>query len=245
MTAEIDALFHIPDARFFQGAIARGHFLLIENKLEDAREDFLMANKTMPGMVPVLELILRLDYALKDPSNALKHAKELLLIAPDHSFSNYIMGSVALSKGEFKSAEAYLQRSVERDANVLATGDLAYVKFRLDDIEKAFKLVTEALDRSKELYEVWDTYGLILLKQNKHKEAETAFRTALRLNVQNPIVHLHLARALYEQGRQEDSQNILEEIQTFKTSLYGDEKRYYETLCRDVFRQEGVKQTTH
>jgi len=245
MAAEVDALFRIQDARFFQGAIARGHFLLTENKLEDARENFLMANKTMPGIVPILELILRLDYALKDPSSALTHAKELLQIAPEHSFSNYIMGSIALTKGEYESAEAYLQRSVERDSNILATGDLAYVKFRLDEFEKAFELVTQALDRSKELYEVWDTYGLILLQQNKYKEAETAFRTALRLNVQNPIVHLHLARALNEQGRKQDSRNILEEIQTFETSLYGEEKRYYETLWRDVFGQEGVKHAIH
>lgn len=243
MMVQIDELFRIQDARFFQGAIAQGHFHLIDNKLEEARENFLMANKTMPGIVPILELVLRLDYALKDPSSAQTHAKELLQIAPDHSFSNYIMGSIALTKGEYESAEAYLQRSVERDANILATGDLAYVKFRLEDFEKAFELVTQALDRSKELYEVWDTYGLILLQQQKYAEAETAFRTALRLNVQNPIVHLHLARALNDQGRKQDSRNILEEIQTFETSLYGEEKRYYETLWRDVFGQEGLKES--
>ncbi len=242
MQAEIDALFRIPDARFFQGAIARGHLNLVENKFAAAREDFLMANKTMPGILPILELLLRLDYALKDPASARTHATAILQISPNHAFANYIMGSIALTRREFESAEAYLERSVEQDANLLATGDLAYVKFRLDNLEVAFKLVTQALDRSKELYEIWDTYGLILLEQGKPEEAEAAFRTALRLNVQNPIVHLHLARALFTQGRKSDSRNILEEIEPFQASLYGEEKHYYEQLWRDVFGLEGIRE---
>ncbi len=244
MLSEIDNLLRIPDARYFQGAIARGHMNLLENKLEDAREDFLIANKTMPGIVPILELILRLDYSLKDPGQAKQHAMDILQIAPDHPFANYIMGSIALSHGEFESAEAYLQRSIERDASVIATGDLAYVKFKLDDVDRAFELVTQALDRSKDLYEVWDTYGQILFEQGKLEESEAALRTALKLNVQNPIVHLHLARVLFAQGRKQDSRNILEGIQPFESSLYGEEKRYYNALWLDVFGIDKMKAIT-
>lgn len=244
MLAEIDELFRMSDARYFQGAIARGHMNLLENKLENAREDFLIANKTMPGIVPILELILRLDYSLKDPAQAKQHSMDILQIAPDHPFANYIMGSIALSHGEFESAEAYLQRSIERDPTVIATGDLAYVKFKLDDIDRAFELVTQALDRSKDLYEVWDTYGQILFDQGKLEESEMALRTALKLNVQNPIVHLHLARVLFAQGRKQDSRNILEGIQPFEASLYGEEKRYYNALWLDVFGIDKMKAIT-
>ncbi len=243
MLQQIDELFRIPEARYFQGSIARGHMSLLENKPESARDDFLIANKTMSGIVPILELILRLDYSLKDPGAAKQHAMEILQIDVNHPFANYIMGSIALSHSEFESAEAYLQRSIEVDPNVLTTGDLAYVKFKLDDIERASQLVTQALDRSKDLYEVWDTYGQILLQQGKLDEAETAFRTALKLNVQNPIVHLHLARVLFTQGRKQDSRNILEGIQPFESSLYGEEKRYYNTLWLDVFGIEKKKAT--
>ncbi len=241
MLEQIDELLRISDARYFQGSIARGHMSLLENNLESARDDFLIANKTMPGIVPILELILRLDYSLKDPGAAKQHAMEILQINANHSFANYIMGSIALSHKEFESAEAYLQRSIEVDPNVLTTGDLAYVKFKLDDIERAFQLVTQALDRSKDLYEVWDTYGQILLQQGKLEEAEAALRTALKLNVQNPIVHLHLARVLFAQGRKQDSRNILEGIQPFESSLYGEEKRYYNALWLDVFGLENKK----
>jgi predicted Zn-dependent protease len=170
---------------------------------------------------------------------------DILQIAPDHPFANYIMGSIALSHGEFESAEAYLQRSVESDPSVIATGDLAYVKFKLDDVNRAFELVTQALDRSKDLYEVWDTYGQILLEQGKLQESELALRTALKLNVQNPIVHLHLARVLFAQGRTQDSRDILEGIQPFESSLYGEEKRYYDALWLDVFGTDNMKAKTN
>ncbi len=243
MLEQIDEIFRIPDARYFQGSIARGHMNLLENKLESARDDFLVATKTMGGIVPILELILRLDYRLKDPGAAKQHAMEILKIDINHSFANYIMGSIALSHREFKSAEAYLQRSIEVDSNALTTGDLAYVKFKLDDIDRASQLVTQALDRSRDLYEVWDTYGQILLQQGKLEEAETALRTALKLNVQNPIVHLHLARVLFAQGKKQDCRDVLEGIQPFESSLYGEEKRYYDTLWLDIFGIEKKKVT--
>ena len=235
MVLQINEILDIPEARYFQGSLARGHMRLIENDLEGAREDFLVADKTMPGIVPILELILRIDYSLKDPQRAKEHAMEILKISSENPFANYIMGSIAMSHGEYASADAYLQKSIEKDANVLATGDLAYVKFKLDDLDRAFKLVTQALDRTKDLYEVWDTYGQILLEQGKLDEAESALRTALKLNVQNPIVHLHLAKVLSDQGRKQDSKNILEQIQPFETSLYGDERRYYEALWLQVY----------
>ena len=238
--SEIEAIMNIPEARYFQGVIARGHMRLIEKDVRGAREDFLVANKTMPGVVPILELILRMDYNLKDLLQAKQHAVEILQIMPEHPFANYIMGSIALSRGEFDSAEAYLQRSVERDGNVLATGDLAYVKFKLDEIDRALELVTSALNRSKDLYEVWDTYGQILLEQGKLNESEEALRMALKLNVQNPIVHLHLARVLFEQDRKEDSKNLLEQLQPFEASLYGDERRYYEALWQEVYGTEKI-----
>lgn len=240
MASEIEAIMNIPEARFFQGAIARGHMRLIEKDVRGAREDFLVANKTTPGIVPILELILRMDYNLKDLLLAKQHAVEILQIMPEHPFANYIMGSIALSRNEFDSAEAYLQRSVERDGNLLATGDLAYVKFKLDEIDRALELVTAALNRSKDLYEVWDTYGQILLEQGKLNESEEALRMALKLNVQNPIVHLHLARVLFEQGRKEDSKNLLEQLQPFEASLYGDERRYYEALWQKVYGIEKI-----
>ena len=241
MQAQIEEMARLPDARYFQAAIARGHYRLVENDLPGAREDFLVANKTSPGLVPILELILRIDYNLKDLGMARQHAVEILQIAPDHPFANYIMGSIALSRGEYDSADAYLEKSIARDASVLATGDLAYVKFKLEDIERALDLVTSALGRTQEIYEIWDTYGQILLKQNRLAEAEEALRMALKLNVRNPAVHLHLAQVLARQNRRDESKAVLEQIQPFESSLYGEERRDYDALWLEVFGTEKHK----
>lgn len=235
MRTQIDEMENLPDARYFQGAIARGHFLLLDNDLVGARERFLLANKTSPGLVPILELILRIDYSLKDIKRARDHAVEILQLAPGHPFANYIMGSIALSRGEYDSADAYLEKSLARDDSVLTTGDLAFVKFKLEDIERAMELVTAALGRTREIYEIWDTYGQILLRQDRLAEAEDALRMALKLNVGNPAVHLHLAKVLARQNRRDESKAILEQLLPFESSLYGDERRDYDALWLEVF----------
>lgn len=235
MREQIDELTSLPEARYFQAAIARGHYRLLENDLAGAREDFLIANKTSPGLVPILELILRIDYNLKDLPKAREHAVEILQIAPNNPFANYIMGSIALARGEYESANAYLEKSVAREDSVLATGDLAYVKFKLADIERALDLATSALNRTQTIYEIWDTYGQILLKQNRLAEAEEALRMALKLNLRNPVVHLHLAQVLAQQNRHDESKAILEQIQPFESSLYGEERRNYDALWLTLF----------
>lgn len=238
MEAHVEKLMSNPEAQYFQGAMARGHMKMLDKDFAGARADFMLANKTSPGMTPILELILQADFGLKDQVMAKTHAAELLKIAPDHPFANYIMGSVAMSEGNFESAEAYLTKSVEGEESLFATGDLAYVKFKLDDLDQALDLVTRALKKSERLYEVWDTYGQILMDMGNLPEAENALRTALGLNAQNPVVHMHLARVILSQGRMDESRKIMEQIQPFESMFYGDEREYYKKLWLDIYGTE-------
>ena len=58
---------------------------------------------------------------------------------------------------------------------------------------------------------------------------------ALKLNVGNPAVHLHLAKVLARQNRRDESKAILEQLLPFESSLYGDERRDYDALWLEVF----------
>ena len=118
---------------------------------------------------------------------------------------------------------------------------LSELPVQLEDIERALDLVTSALGRTQEIYEIWDTYGQILLKQNRLAESEEALRMALKLNVRNPAVHLHLAQVLARQNRRDESKAVLEQIQPFESSLYGEERRDYDALWLEVFGTEKHK----
>lgn len=239
---EIALLESIPSARYFQASIARGHLRLVENDLHGARNDFIVANKSVPGHVPLLEIILQLDYRLKDTLHAKDHAIAILRIQSNHAFANYIMGSIALSLGNYESAHDYLERSHHVNPTLLTTADLAYAKLKLGHVNAAHTLAIKALEISEDFFEIWDTYGQINAALSHWEEAEKAFRKALRLQPQNPVVNLHLAQALFELNRVDESKALLKQLQAFESTFRGEDHRLYYKLWLESFGSSSPSQ---
>jgi len=80
------------------------------------------------------------------------------------------------------------------------------------DMERAAKYAKEAYDIAPERAEIVDTYGWILFKQGKQREALNILQQALVIAPRNAEIGLHVAEALHRQGRDAEARPLLERI---------------------------------
>lgn len=217
-------------ARTRQGAVATASLHLIDRNWRGARDEFVLADKSAPGDLSILEQLLRLDYAIGDTSSAGRHARELVTLDPDSGFGNYVLGSLALQAGNTPSAEAFLRRSCETWESPLPRGDLAYAKYLLGDTAEALRLSDEAIAMRDNIHNVWDTRGLALLAMNRNDEAVESFEKAIAINSGDPVIHLHLARARFAIGDRRAALEILDAAERLDTRFRNEDLAFFNDL---------------
>ena len=231
-----DELIRLKGANDFLALFMRGRTAMMTGRYAEAREDFQRAVRVSSGgdIIPVMDLLLRMDYALTDESSAVRHARELLAINPDHAFANYILGSVQLSNEHYSSAEDYLERSLQSNPNSIFTmNDLACAKLELNKLEEAESLARRALAADNTQAPVLDTLGCVLLAKGDTASAREAFEEALRHDKENPYIHLHYAQALVRLRDFARATEIIRRVQVAADQFSNADKR----RLRDVMQQ--------
>ncbi len=205
--------------------IASGECHALEERWADARQDFVSALGRMePGdrALPLaLSRVLDLDFLIGDKESASIHARELLSRLPDHPFGNYVLGSLALEKEEFESAEDYLQHAREGAPNAyFVINDLAVAQQGLVLLDKAEATAREAIAAAPDQYLPHDTLGTILLAKGDAKAALAEFETSQKIFGADPRVELHVALASARLGDIDRARrihaNLREDAETFK-----------------------------
>lgn len=232
-----DRLLKVSGTEDCRALMLHGRAGLYDGRLTEAREDLLAALKLARGGegAAIYEMILQADFGLVDKPSASRHAKELLHIAPDHSFANYVLGSLALERDEYESAEDFLLHALAaapKDVRVL--NDLAMSEFYLGKLDGAEAHVREALAIDGQLYGAWDTLGCILMAQKDMDAAEDALETALRLGEADPRVHLHMALVRLRSGDTDAARRIAEQLDADATEFTGQDARDYEMLRKTI-----------
>ncbi len=219
----------------FQVLFIKGRMNMVTKNYAESRENFIEAlkNAKNPNVVPIMDSILRMDHALVDKKSALKHAKDILYRDPNHSFANYILGSLALEKEDFISAEDYLDRSLKTDpTSVFILNDLSVAKLKLAKVEEAEKLIRKSFETDDQIYASWDTLGSILLFKGDITGASEAFQTALRLNDKDLRVHLHVAQIHFRKGELDKSREIIRKLGAGSDVFSGQDLEEYEELAQ-------------
>lgn len=162
-------------------------FLLLRKGQEfrkEARDAFVAAARDRPDIAATSDMILGLDISLNDTVDAERHAREVLRRNSRAPLANYVMGSLALQRGEYVQAEAFLRRSVDTPVPVvLALNDLAEVLRRSGKLEEAELYARKAVETDPNLYVAWDTLGTIILERNGSlDEAEDCIKKACDLS---------------------------------------------------------------
>ena len=219
--------------------LASGECKTLEERWEDARQDYFSAIAKMePGnrALPLaLSHILDLDFRLADKDAARVHAREILARSPDNPFANYVLGSLALEKERYESAEDYLLHAREGAPDAyFVVNDLAVAQQALHRLDRAERTAREAVAVAPDEYAPHDTLGGILLEKGDAAAAMAEFEKAQKIYGADPRVDLHIAVAALRLGDVERARRTYESLRGDEESFTGPDARAWLALGRDL-----------
>ena len=211
-------------------------------KARDALDD---AWRSRPTSVAVGKMVLDLDYRLLDRESAERHAKQILRLAGDHSFANWVMGSIRMNEGKNPEAEQYLRASAQA-AHPLpaAQNDLAELLRRRGNLAEAEKFARAATKSDPNLYVAWETLSATLLDRGQDlDEAERCVRKALALpeGKEDHRMQLTLARVQIAKKDFAKARNALRVLDKRRAELEERDRAVLDELQRQVREINGLK----
>ena len=247
----------------------RGFLLLRrgKEKRKEARDAFLTAMKSRPDVNATQDLVLGLDISMDDKEGAEAHARDVLRKNRNAPLANYVMGSLALGKGDYADAELYLRRAVgdddakgrgrgDQDAdavkpkpNPLALNDLAEVLRRGKKLEEAEHYARKATAAAPGLYVAWDTLGTILMDANRDlDEAENCIRRACELSRTKDgkdtdvRMLMSLARVLMKRGNMDKAEVTIKKVRKRLDQLSDFEKKEFQDVEKELKELREIKE---
>ena len=197
----------------FMTLLSQGQLAMLRGEWQKARASFLQARQVLPGSsAQTMRWILQADLALGDTFAARDHAEEALEANAADPLANYVMGSLAVQRGEYETGVRYLEKSATIAASPATMNDLAWALYKLGRLDEAEKMARQLLDKQPEMHATLDTLGMIVLQKGKAVEAEQLFRKALKINHENVSLFVHLAMALQQRGELEEAREIVKPL---------------------------------
>ena len=211
-------------------------------KRRAARDALVAAAKARPDVMATQDLVLGLDISLNDTVDAERHARDVLRRNRKAPLANYVMGSLALQRGENQEAEMYLRRASDAAKPVvLAQNDLAEVLRRTKRFAEAETYARLAIKNDPNLYVAWETLGAILMDSNGDlDEAEKSIEKAVELSKgadgkESDIrMVMSLARVQATKGDVRKARNTLRNVKARVKELSEFERAEYEELQKRV-----------
>lgn len=220
-------------------------FLLMRQgneKRREARDAFEAATRANPGSSVAQDLVLGLDISLDDRESAERHAREMLRKNRNAPLANYVMGSLAIRRGQYREAEGFLRKAADApQPNVLALNDLAEVLRRTDRAAEAESYARRALEKAPDFYILHETLGVVLMDQDKNlDEAEAEIRRALDLSknekggVEDVRLYTSLARVQVMRGDKKAAMRSIRKVEQQLNTLTEFEKREFEEVRKSA-----------
>ena len=211
-------------------------------KRKEARDAFVAASRARPDVATTQNMVLGLDISLDDKENAETHAKEVLRRNRKAPLANYVMGSLALGRGNNDAAEAYLRVAADAPQPVaMAVNDLAEVLRRKKDFAEAERYARKATEKAPGLYVAWETLGSILMDANRDlDEAEACVRKACELskdkngNEADVRMLVSLARVQIRKKDVNRARVTIRKVRSRINELSEFEKREFEGVAKSI-----------
>ena len=219
-------------------------FLLLrqgEGKRREARDAFAAASKARPDVQATQELVLGLDISLDDKVEAERHARDVLRRNRDAPLANYVMGSLAMGKNDYREAEGFLRKAVNTaKPNVMALNDLAEVLRRNKSFAEAERYARLAVQAAPKFYIVWETLGSVLMDaKGSLDEAEKCVTKACEMSRKNGREEdvrmlVSLARVQLMRNKKSQAKGTIQKVQRRISELSEFEKKEFEELKKRV-----------
>lgn len=208
------------------------------DRRREARDAFSVAARLRPDIPATQDIVMGLDISLNDPADAERQARDVLRRNRNAPLANYVMGSLALSKEDYRTAEGFLRKAVDTEKPViLALNDLAEVLRRGKKFAEAERHARKATELAPHLYVAWETLGSVLLDMNARlDEAEACIRKACELskgkNGREADIRMliSLARVQLRNGDKSRARGTIRKVQAREKELSAFEKNEFEEL---------------
>jgi putative PEP-CTERM system TPR-repeat lipoprotein len=131
---------------------------------------------------------------------------------PDDVQAKGALAALEMQAGETQAAIARYEAILSADpGNVVALNNLAYLHMRIDD-QRALDYAERAYRIAGNAYQVLDTYGWMLIRQNQIERGLDLLRRAAALGPQDRDVQYHLAAALAKAGDRSEAVDTLRQL---------------------------------
>ena len=170
---------------------------------------------------------LNLAWEARNLGDADRYAVMVLRVNPRDFLANYVHASALMQARKLDEAERFYLAAVSANPNNwMALNDLAALLTEKGKNDVAMKLIEQSLKVGGDISAaVWDTYGTLLRKAGKLKEANKAFRTAAtKPDAEDPRVQLNVAEAALDDGDKDAARKALAIVDKDKDSLSIEER---------------------
>jgi len=212
-----------------------------EEKRKEARDAFVMAAKVRPDVGATREIVLGLDISLNDTEAAERHARETLRTDRKNPIANYVMGALAMRKGNYDEALQYLHKGADaRKPVVIAMNDLAEVYRRKKNYAEAERYARMAIKAAPDLYVCYETLGTVIVEKGGDlAEARTNIQKAVDLSKKDGKPEdirmlISLARVQLKEGDKRLARMTLRSVQSRLDELSGFERVEYDELLQQT-----------
>ena len=207
-----------------------------------ARDAFAIAARSRPDIPATQDIVLDLDISLADTVSAERHAREILRRDLRAPLANYVMGSIALGRGELDEAVSFLRRAVDGAKPApLAFNDLAEALRQLGRHDEAVAAARKAVSATPGLYVAWETLGSAIIDAGGDlAEAESCIRKACELskgeNGRDTDVRMlvSLARVLAKSGDVRHAKATIRKVQSRLSELSEFDRKAFEEVKKLV-----------
>ena len=143
-----------------------------------------------------------------------KQAEAALQLAPSYYSALNLRGVIALFRKDYAAAEKYFESAhLQAPTDVAASNNLALALVEQNDVEKrrlALHYAEANVRERPQSPEVYATYGWVLYKLGRLRDAEEALQKAVSGGKLTPETAYYLANVLADSGRGEDAIRFLQ-----------------------------------
>ena len=201
---------------------------------DDARRYLEESLSQQPRSLPLMEKILEIDLMDGRMDWVEPDAKRILLLDVDNALGNFAMGMVQAADNRLDMAEDSYRASLKTRRSAETLNNLAEVLAAKEDWTQAEKMVREALAMRANLYQGWDSLGMILMKTGRLEEAAKAFTQALSLSQDDAEVYLHFAELELQRGHADVVRSLLPALNAKHHDLSVKEQEQLDQIARQV-----------
>jgi tetratricopeptide (TPR) repeat protein len=194
------------------GYYIHGRSYVMEKNFPAAEEALKKAIELDPNLGVVYNLLVSIYVQTNQLPKALKELDAVLGKNPQYTPALLTSGIIYTQVGDFAKARDSYEKALAVDPNFIpALNNLAYIySEKLSNLDRAAELARKAHELQPAEPSVTDTYGWVLYRQGKYREAAELLAQSAAKAPENGEIQFHLGMANYMMGRSEEARAALE-----------------------------------